>query len=333
MPRPLPAPRPRSWPPRPPTGWAPSAFPARLGLASPARSGRHGGELSARLGPLGSWRSGALAGEAFVVSPPGQAPWALVDVSYGGRLGYGPTPAGLPVGGGQLPPQAGHVVAVAREQVPQAVDAWLQATWGPHGSLSGVVGLGAAGSPEALVGWRPSSGGEVWRISVPLSSSAPGGAAAVAAVPAVIDARALATVEASAARSAKAVSVARAALASAERPRPGLDAVGQAQAALAAAAASRTGLGVASAQAALAAAQDKTVAPVPSLVATAKAGLVAAEGREAQASAAVPAATERLARARDAAAQAPHWAAVGTYDVWARAGTVVGWAPAGYEAP
>jgi len=247
------------------------------------------GQLSLGLEPAGSWRVGDETGQAWIVSAPGGARWGLEAVAFGGRLGYDPTPSGLPFVTGEAPPITGRVLAHSG-RAPKLIAGWAAATWGPHGTLTSVVGMGALGAPRVLAVYRPAAGGLVWRVQMDLANSAPGAPLGVAR---------------------EAVSVDRAAV---ERAKAEL---GSAQGALNSATSGLAAAGKAKpANPAAVAAAQKTLAVAQGQVAGAQAGLVSAQ--------------RALASASAAAARLNPASAVGTYDLWVRHGRVVGWAPVGY---
>ena len=148
---------------------APYRGPAWPGVG---RSLGRSGKLMATLEPAGAWRVGTESGRAWIVSAPGRTPWGLEAVAFQGRLGYDPTPAGLPFVTGQAPPISGRVLA--HGPAPAAIGDWVAKVWGRSGTLTPVVGMGALGAPRVLAAYRPTAGGLVWRVQVTLSSGAPG---------------------------------------------------------------------------------------------------------------------------------------------------------------
>jgi hypothetical protein len=157
-----------------------AALPYR-GPAWPGLGRRLGrkGKLSVVLEPAGSWRVGDETGQAWIVSAPGGARWGLEAVAFDGRLGYDPTPSGLPFVTGEEPPITGRVLAHSG-RAPKLIAGWAAATWGRRGKLTAVVGMGALGAPRVLAVYRPAAGGLVWRVEVDLSNSAPGAPLGVA---------------------------------------------------------------------------------------------------------------------------------------------------------
>ena len=272
-------------------GAAPYRGPTWPGLN---RSLGRSGKLDVSLEPAGSWRSATSSGRTWIVSAPGGKVWGLEAVAFGGRLGYDPTPSGLPFVTGQAPPAAGRVLAHPGPP-PGALADWADKVWGPHGTLTAVVGLGAAGAPRVLVAYRAAGGGTagggtVWRVQLALSSTAPGAP--------------LGTARARL----------RAAEAKVRADERGVTSAGQA---------------VAAAQAALAAA-GKTKPANPGAVSAAHAALATAQRQARSAQAALGADRAALATARAAMARLGVVKAAGVYDLWVRGGHLVGWAPAGY---
>jgi len=248
------------------------------------------GRLPLGLEPAGSWRVGDETGQAWIVSAPGGALWGLEAVAFGGRLGYDPTPSGLPFVTGVAPPITGRVLG-RPGRLSKLVAGWAAATWGPHGTLTPVVGMGALGAPRVLAVYRPAAGGLVWRVQMDLTNSAPGAPLGAAR---------------------EAVSADRAAV-----ERANVD-LGNAHGA------------VSSAASALAAA-GKAKPANPAAVAAAQKTLAAAQGRVSGAQAGLVSAQSALASASAAEAHLSPASALGTYDLWVRDGRVVGWAPVGYE--
>lgn len=247
------------------------------------------GRLDVALEPAGSWRSRDSSGRTWIVSAPGGKLWGLEAVAFGGRLGYDPTPSGLPFVTGQAPPAAGRVLA-QHGPAPAALADWAAKVWGPHGTLTAVVGLGAVGAPQVLVAYRPAGGGTVWRVQLALSSTAPG-APLGAARAKLRTASAKVTADERGVTSAQqAVSAAQAALGAAGKAKPAN----------------------------------------PGAVSAAQAALATAQRQARSAQAALGADRAALASARAAVARLGVVKAAGVYDLWVRGGHLVGWAPAGY---
>lgn len=154
------------------TAWvaaAPYRAPAWAGVG---RTLGRSGALAVSLEPAASWHDGNDTGRSWIVSSVRRAPWGLEAVAYAGKLGYDPTPSGLPFVTGQAPPANGQVLGPGA--VPSAVTAWLSQEWGAKGSLTALVGMGATGPLGVLTVYRPVAGGLVWRVQVPLASVAQG---------------------------------------------------------------------------------------------------------------------------------------------------------------
>lgn len=177
------------------------------------------GKLALGLEPAGSWRAGDETGQAWIVSAPGGARWGLEAVAFGGRLGYDPTPSGLPFVTGEAPPIAGRVVAHPGRP-PKLIGAWAATTWGRHGTLTAVVGTGASAPPRVLAVYRPAGGGLVWRVQVDLANSAPGAPLSAARKAVSADRAAVVRAKADLASAQGAVSSATSALAAAGAAKP-----------------------------------------------------------------------------------------------------------------
>ena len=174
---------------------------------------------------------------------------------------------------------------------PKVIGAWAATTWGRHGTLTAVVGMGASAPPRVLAVYRPAGGGLVWRVQVDLANSAPGAPLSAARKAVSADRAAVVRAKADLASAQGAVSSATSALAAAGAAKP--------------------------AQVAAVAVAQKTLA--------------GARGQVTAAQAALASARSVLASASAAEAHLNPASAVGTYDLWVRGGRVVGWAPAGYE--
>lgn len=248
------------------------------------------GALPVSLEPAATWHDGTETGRSWIVSAPGHAPWGLEAVAYAGRLGYDPTPSGLPFVTGQTPPANGQVVA--HGAVPPAVTAWLSRVWGAKGSLTALVGMGDTGPLRVLTVYRPLPRGLVWRVQVPLGSTAPGAPLGAARSQIASDLAALRSDRSAAAADRSAVSKAQAALTPARAAKP----------------------------------------PNPAAVAAAGNTVAGTQQRAQKAQAALSQAQARLTDAEGRARGLAAVSAVGTYDLWVRDGRVVGWSPAGYGA-
>ncbi|MDA8046722.1 MAG: hypothetical protein M0Z30_16015 [Actinomycetota bacterium] len=168
--------------------------------------------------PTATWHDGNETGRSWIVSAPGHQPWGLEAVAYAGKLGYDPTPSGLPFGTGQAPPASGKVEG--HGPVPPAVAAWLSQVWGAKGSLTALVGMGASGPLRVLTVYRPAAGGLVWRVQVPLDSVAPGAPLGVARSQVATDLAAVRSAGQLAAAAASEVSAGQAALSAAQTANP-----------------------------------------------------------------------------------------------------------------
>jgi len=248
------------------------------------------GALPVSLEPAAIWHDGTETGRSWIVSALGHAPWGLEAVTYAGQLGFDPTPSGLPFVTGQTPAANGQVVA--HGAVPPAVTAWLSQVWGAKGSLTALVGMGDIGPLRVLTVYRPGAGGLVWRVQVPLGSTAPGAPLGAARHEVATDLAAVGSAGTAAAAAASDVIAAQVELSAAQAAKPPNPAA------------------VVTAQGAVAGAQQRSQAAQTAL-SLARASLTDAEGR-----------ARRLAAVK----------AVGTYDLWVRDGRVVGWSPAGYGA-
>lgn len=176
------------------------------------------GALPVSLEPAATWHDGTETGRSWIVSAPGHQPWGLEAVTYAGRLGYDPTPSGLPFVTGQAPPASGKVEG--HGVAPPAVAAWLSQVWGAKGSLTAVVGMGATGPLRLLTVYRPVVGGLVWRVQVPLGSAAPGAPLGAARSEVAAELTAVRSDRSAAAADRSAVSQAEAALAAAQAAKP-----------------------------------------------------------------------------------------------------------------
>lgn len=176
------------------------------------------GALPISLEPAATWHDGNETGRSWIVSAPGHQPWGLEAVAYAGKLGYDPTPSGLPFVTGQTPPASGKVEG--HGLAPPAVAAWLSHVWGAKGSLTALVGMGATGPLRVLTVHRPDAGGLVWRVKVPLGSAAPGAPLGAARSQLAADLAAVAADRSAAAADRSAVSQAQAALAAARAAKP-----------------------------------------------------------------------------------------------------------------
>jgi len=176
------------------------------------------GALPVGLEPAATWHDGNETGRSWIVSAPGHQPWGLEAVAYAGRLGYDPTPSGLPFVTGQTPPANGQVQR--HGAVPPAVTAWLSQVWGAKGSLTAVVGMGATGPLRVLTVYRPIAGGLVWRVQVPLGSAAPGAPLGAARSELAADLNAVRSDRSATTADRSAVSQAKAALAAAQAAKP-----------------------------------------------------------------------------------------------------------------
>jgi hypothetical protein len=265
--------------------------PATVGV--PASLGRQGALTGATLQPLGQWHHGAQAGETFAVTA-GSSTYGLTVVTTGGRLAFPPTAGPVPFIVGQRPP-APPATLPGPAGLPEPVRAWSLTTFGPKGPGLAATGLGLAHDPTVVASWSPAEGGVVYRVTVPLSSLAPGTTAGdYATTYQALVARVAADASANSAAqatNAQAQAASQAAFSdnnAANPPNPALQAAAAAQASAAAAALQRA---QAAAAAFTAAQATLTSSPKPATTAT---------------------------------------TAVATFDVWMRARSVVGWEPAGY---
>jgi len=258
-----------------------------------ARVGRtlgRAGALPVSLEPAATWHDGTETGRSWIVSVLGHAPWGLEAVAYAGRLSYDPTPSGLPFVTGQTPPANGQVVA--HGAVPPAVTAWLSQVWGAKGSLTALVGMGDTGPLRVLTVYRPVPGGLVWRVQVPLGSTAPGAPLGAARREVATDLAAVGSAGPAAAAAASGVSAAKVVLSAAQTANP----------------------------------------PDPAAVAAAQDTVTAIQQKAQDLQTALSQAQTALASAEWRARGLAAVTAVGTYDLWVRDGGVVGWSPAGYGA-
>jgi len=259
------------------------------------------GALPGSLQPAAQWHHGSSAGESFIVAPPDGGPYGLTVVTEGGRLALPPTFSPLPFVSGNAPPVPGRSRVSPGGTLPAPVAAWLQAVFGPDGTLPPAYGLGVSKAPQVLASWSPAggAGGQVLRIRLALDSAAPGTAAAKLAAGAEAANAGVAAGQAAVAADQKAVAQATAA--------------------------ART------AAAALAAA-NPAAPPDPALVAAAGAanGAVIAANAKGMADTVALAAAQAAASKAVAAVPTTSSKLVATYDVWMRAQTVVGYAPAAY---
>jgi len=177
------------------------------------------GRLPLGLEPAGSWRVGDETGQAWIVSVPGGARWGLEAVAFGGRLGYDPTPSGLPFVTGVAPPITGRVLG-RPGRLSKLVAGWAAVTWGPHGTLTPVVGMGALGAPRVLAVYRPAAGGLVWRVQMDLTNSAPGAPLGAAREAVSVDRAAVERAKADLGNAQGAVSSAASALTAAGKANP-----------------------------------------------------------------------------------------------------------------
>jgi len=257
-----------------------------------ARVGRtlgRAGALPVSLEPAAIWHDGNETGRSWIVSAPGRAPWGLAAVAYAGKLGYDPTPSGLPFVTGQAPPANGKVEA--HGAVPPAVTAWLSQVWGAKGSLTVLVGMGDTGRLRVLTVYRPGAGGLVWRVKLPLSSTAPGAPLGAARREVATDLAAVGSAGPAAAAAASDVIAAQVELSTAQAAKP----------------------------------------PNPAAVVTAQGAVAGAQQRSQGAQTALSLARATLTDAEERTRGLAAVSAVGTYDLWVRDGRVVGWSPAGYR--
>jgi hypothetical protein len=218
---------------------------------------------------------GDETGQAWIVSA--RARWGLEAVAFGGRLGYDPTRSGLPFVTGEAPPITGRVLAHFGRP-PKLIAGWAAATWGPHGTLTPVVGVGALGAPRVLAVYRPAAGGLVWRVQMDLTNSAPAAPLGAAREAVSVDRAAGERAKADLGSAQGAVSSATSALAAAGKANP--------------------------ANPAAVAAAQKTLAAAQGQVSGAQAGLVSAQSALASASATEAHLSPASAQNRPAASRA-----------------------------
>jgi hypothetical protein len=334
--------------------------PAMIASGASPSAGR-AGTVTGTVRRVGWARSGDETDVWFIIRRAGRAPLGLTVQLHGSELSEAPTVTPLSFGGGEVPPKAPPASSTT-STAPSVITGWAARTFGRNGPLITTFDVGLIGHAAVLGLTSIGSGAVVYRVSVDLSSAAPGTPArrdaavlardqaradslqgtvttdqsrlttAKAAV--TNDAAKVATITTTVTADTNAFNAANAAEAAANK------ALAQAQAAKPGAPPPSAASVQAAQQAATKARQTKDAEQAQ--LAAAQDQLNAAQTQEkgdqttlADAQSELSAGESSLAAAQAARTEAqgripPALSAVGTYDVWVVGGRVRGWVPAGF---